>query len=594
MSSPCGFFGQAWGNRGAVQGVAVMVDMERERMVVEERGPSLEVLSARGFNAGAPGTTDCSKPLVHDSPKLLPCETAKDEDMAAMRSCLAAADSIGMKTLQHIVDSLETRLQSALMHAVMQILETLGKDAAARVVMAERKASVMEQEHINTKQQALAMMLRIKHSSDSMLIDAEKRLLVEKRRSQELDAKVGTLQDTIRRMKAELKRKGDILDELQRTQLEVGARPGLMSPSEAVSKKRKGNPLVRLGEGKPGQPNDGAVEDECDDTATLLATMPTRSPSTDRPNSVLGWGLGQSTPRNSSVQEYSRVAPTNNKQGSPASLRRSMEDGCVQKTSGHRDKELNLSTGCPAERKRISAQSKSTRAKLADVEDDSSDQHDSSVEGLSQNAEKKTNSKHDSLVNGEDMDGIDDGFLGLIALQGASPGPLISHELQNGDTAPGLKSGAEAKEEDASDSSTDDEAEYQSKQKNAARVMQPKSDEAMRHKVPETTKSSLVEQTMVLRRSSGRIRRGKQHMSPEKSGPIVKEKEVKSSGDIKGAENSASGRLKGGAVDAADGSSALVVESSRDSRRLMQGARQVRYIFFYFTPHRNLSCVIHL
>jgi hypothetical protein len=53
--------------------------------------------------------------------------------------------------------------------SVMQILETLGKDAAARVVVAERKASVMEQEHINTKQQALAMMLRIKHSSDSMV-----------------------------------------------------------------------------------------------------------------------------------------------------------------------------------------------------------------------------------------------------------------------------------------------------------------------------------------------------------------------------------------------------------------------------------------
>lgn len=86
-----------------------------------------------------------------------------------MRSCIAAADSIGMKTLQHIVESLETRLQSALMQAVMQILETLGKDAATRVVMAERKASVMEQEHINTKQQALAMMLRIKHSSDSMV-----------------------------------------------------------------------------------------------------------------------------------------------------------------------------------------------------------------------------------------------------------------------------------------------------------------------------------------------------------------------------------------------------------------------------------------
>lgn len=91
------------------------------------------------------------------------------QDMSAMQTCIAAADSIGMKTLQHIVESLETRLQSALMHAVMQVLEPLGKEAAARVVMAERKAKIMEQEHINTKQQALAMMLRIKHSSDFMV-----------------------------------------------------------------------------------------------------------------------------------------------------------------------------------------------------------------------------------------------------------------------------------------------------------------------------------------------------------------------------------------------------------------------------------------
>lgn len=269
------------------------------------------------------------------------------------------------------------------------------------------------------------------------LVDAEKRLLIEKRRSQELDAKVGSLQDTIRKMKAELKRKGDILEEMQRSQLEVGARPGLMSPNEAVSKKRKGNLQIRPGEVKP-KPSDGLVEDECDDTATLMATMPATSPLTDRPNSVLGRGLGQSTPRNSAVQEFTRAAPTNNKQGSLASLRRHLDDGSAQNTFGHRDKELNLSAGCGADRKKIFFESKSTRAKPADVDDDSSDQHDSSVEGLSQNAEKKIPSKHDSLVNDEDMDGIDDGFLGLIALQGASPIPSTTHELQNGDTAPGM------------------------------------------------------------------------------------------------------------------------------------------------------------
>lgn len=106
-----------------------------------------------------------------------------------------------------------------------------------------------------------------------------------------------------------------------------------------------------------------------------------------------------------------------------------------------------------------------------------------------------------------------------------------------------------------------------------------------RNKVPDTSKSGLVEQTMVLRRSSAGRRRGKQHMSPEKSdAPVVKEKEVKASGGLEGAEISALAKLKGGAVDAVDGSSSLVVESSRDSRRLMQGARQVCQIFFKYNP----------
>ena len=66
-------------NRGTAQGVAAMADTERERMVVEERAPHLDLPSARGFNAGAPDATDYSKPLVYDSPKLLTCETSKDK-----------------------------------------------------------------------------------------------------------------------------------------------------------------------------------------------------------------------------------------------------------------------------------------------------------------------------------------------------------------------------------------------------------------------------------------------------------------------------------------------------------------------------------
>lgn len=141
----------------------------------------------------------------------------------------------------------------------------------------------------------------------------------------------------------------------------------------------------------------------------------------------------------------------------------------------------------------------------------------------------------------------------------------------------GLK--LEQQAETDTNSSTDDEDEYQSKQGNADQNMQLKSDEvSVHHKVPGYTserlsKSILIEPTMVLRRSSTGRNRGKQSLSPEKPGVLaVKEKELKTPGDTKGVESTVSAKSKGGVVH---GSSNLVVESSRDSRRLMQGARQV-------------------
>jgi len=56
--------------------VAAMADTARERVVAEEHA---DFLPARGFNAGAPDSTDCSKPLAFDSPKLIPCETPKEQ-----------------------------------------------------------------------------------------------------------------------------------------------------------------------------------------------------------------------------------------------------------------------------------------------------------------------------------------------------------------------------------------------------------------------------------------------------------------------------------------------------------------------------------
>lgn len=550
--------------------MAAMTETVGDRKLSDGRAPFSDHLSARGFNAETSDILDCSKTLVHDLLKVQPCETPKEQDMSAMQTCIAAADSIGMKTLQHIVESLETRLQSALMHAVMQVLEPLGKEAAARVVMAERKAKIMEQEHINTKQQALAMMLRIKHSSDFMLVDAEKRLRLEQRRSQELDAKVCNLQDKIRRLQVELKRKGDFLEEMQKqSQLDPGVRSGMTSPCEGILKKRKGSPSVRPIEVKFVQRCDEFLEDECNDTATVL------TPHTDEPNSVLGRGLVQFTPQNLSVQESSRAALTDNRQGPPASLLKHLGDGSAPRLS---DKEINSLAASTAEQNNTLAGSKSTGEK-SDVEEDldSNDQHESRSQGLFQTADKKALSTHASSANKEDVEVNDDGFQRLIALQGVAP--MDMPDLQNGDSISGLKLEVGAEADADNDSSTDDEEECQFKQRNASRNAQPKSPvvTGLHDVVPGTTneiasKSSLVEQAVVLRRcSTGR--RGKQQFSPEKLGALLlKEKEEKASGYSKGAESNALAKSKGGSVD---GSSNLLMESSRDSRRLMQGARQL-------------------
>jgi hypothetical protein len=89
---------------------------------------------------------------------------------------------------------------------------------------------------------------------------------------------------------------------------------------------------------------------------------------------------------------------------------------------------------------------------------------------------------------------------------------------------------------------------------------------------------SEVEQLTILRHSPVVQRKNKKReASPERQGGhLPKEKKPLPSTDAKPVESSStSPKVKVDLVDAQDGSSNLVVESARDSRRLMQVARQV-------------------
>lgn len=241
---------------------------------------------------------------------------------------------------------------------------------------------------------------------------------------QELDGTVASLQNIIKSMEADLKRKGDILDEIQRSGLaEVGANSILVSPSEGVSKKRKGSTQTRpIGE-RPSHPGDGFQEDECNETANVLASTTMRLSTADLPSPLPGRSAVHSIPRSSMMQEHFRAPPATHQQASPAAVRWVSEDGAVPRSIGHHVKESTTVTTGAADQRQTGGCTKDTRIKTSETEEDldSSDQHDSGLEGRPQSVDCSQHSRPNSLAQGEEIDCMDDGYLGLIALQASSP-----------------------------------------------------------------------------------------------------------------------------------------------------------------------------
>lgn len=135
---------------------------------------------------------------------------------AILQPSLSAAETKVTLVMRQFVESIESQILSALKQAAMEIIEHLGKEAAMRVLVAERKAALFEQELINTKQEALAMLLRLKHSMDAQIIQAERACVIERKQIQEMEAKLLTSQDTVKTLKAELKRKGEVLEKMKK------------------------------------------------------------------------------------------------------------------------------------------------------------------------------------------------------------------------------------------------------------------------------------------------------------------------------------------------------------------------------------------
>lgn len=69
--------------------------------------------------------------------------------------------------MQQFFEFIESQILIALKQAAMEIIHHIGKEATIRVLVAERKATLFEQELISTKQEALAMLLWLKQSMGS-------------------------------------------------------------------------------------------------------------------------------------------------------------------------------------------------------------------------------------------------------------------------------------------------------------------------------------------------------------------------------------------------------------------------------------------
>ncbi|XP_019456531.1 PREDICTED: uncharacterized protein LOC109357201 [Lupinus angustifolius] len=93
----------------------------------------------------------------------------------------------------------------ALKKAYADIILNTAKEAAARVMVSERKATRFQQELASTKDEALRMLLRLKQMLDSKVKEAELTSLSQQKKIDELEAQLQEAEDIVSNLRAELR-----------------------------------------------------------------------------------------------------------------------------------------------------------------------------------------------------------------------------------------------------------------------------------------------------------------------------------------------------------------------------------------------------
>ncbi|TKY55149.1 hypothetical protein E2542_SST19563 [Spatholobus suberectus] len=108
---------------------------------------------------------------------------------------------------------------TALKKAYADIILNTAKEAAARIMVSERKATRFQWELVSTKEEALRMLLRLKQMLDSKVSEAELTTLNQQKKIEELEAQLQEAEEIVRDLRAELRETQAELENVAKLQM---------------------------------------------------------------------------------------------------------------------------------------------------------------------------------------------------------------------------------------------------------------------------------------------------------------------------------------------------------------------------------------
>ncbi|TXG59050.1 hypothetical protein EZV62_016879 [Acer yangbiense] len=114
----------------------------------------------------------------------------------------------------------ESEKTAALKKAYAEIILNTAKEAAARIVVSERKTASFERDLSSTRDEALRMLVHLKQMIDSKAKEAEVTSLTQKRKIDELEGQLYEAEDVITDLRSELKWVRDKLEKVKKNQLQ--------------------------------------------------------------------------------------------------------------------------------------------------------------------------------------------------------------------------------------------------------------------------------------------------------------------------------------------------------------------------------------